>query len=29
MSCAEINRINQMKSDLVYELIDSSDGFYW
>lgn len=24
----EINKINQMKSDLVYELIDSSDGFY-
>ena len=29
MFCAEINKINQMKSDLVYELIDSSDGFYW
>ncbi|PFX29568.1 Phosphoserine aminotransferase [Stylophora pistillata] len=25
----EINRINQMKSDLVYELIDASNGFYW
>lgn len=24
----EINRINQMKSDLVYELIDASNGFY-
>lgn len=24
----EINRINQMKADLLYDLIDTSDGFY-
>ena len=29
ISYAEINRINQMKSDLLYELVDSSNGFYW